>query len=132
MPEIVTGLNALIVAVLLPALWAALRGKVDLHKKLIAVALVASTILLGLWFYEKYINGSTVYKSLSNSRGAKIFLASHIFSSIVELPLIVWAVILGVKDKIAKHRKIARITACIWLYTSITGIILYFMTDYSI
>ncbi len=132
MPEIVTGLNALIVAVLLPALWAARIGKIDLHKKLITVALVASTILLGLWFYEKYINGSTVYKSLSNSRGAKIFLATHIFSSVVELPLIVWAVILGIKGKIAKHRKIARITACIWLYTSITGIMLYFMTDYSI
>jgi putative membrane protein len=132
MAEIVTGLNAFIVLVLIPALWAAKQGKIELHKKLILIALVASTILLGFWFYEKYINGSTVYKSLSQSPGAKVFLASHIISSVVELPFIVLSVMAGLKGRIAQHRKVAKLTALIWLYTSITGIILYFMTDYSL
>lgn len=131
MAEIVTGLNALIVLILLPALWAAKTKRIELHKKLIGLALIASTILLGFWFYEKYIHGSTVYKSLSNSPGAKVFLASHIISSVVELPFIVISVIAGMKGKIAQHRKVAKLTALIWLYTSVTGIILYFMTDYS-
>lgn len=132
MAEIVTSLNVFIVLLLIPALIAAKKGRTSLHKTLITLALIASTILLGVWFYEKYINGSTVYKSLSNSTGAKIFLASHIISSVVELPFIVYAVILGLRNQISKHRKVARLTALIWLYTSITGIILYFMTDYSL
>lgn len=132
MAEIVTSLNALIVLILLPALWAAKTGKIEFHKKLIGLALLVSTILLGCWFYEKYLNGSTVYKSLSDSTGAKVFLASHILSSIIELPFIAVAVYLGIKDRIAKHRKVAKLTAMIWLYTSVTGIILYFMTDYGV
>ena len=56
-----------------------------------------------------------------------VILISHIFLAVVQVPLILGTIWHGVKDNRAKHRKWAKITAPIWLYVSITGVVIYVM-----
>lgn len=54
-------------------------------------------------------------------------LFSHIICAAGVLPLILITFYRGLKGEVAKHRKLARITFPIWLYVTITGVIVYFM-----
>jgi len=52
-------------------------------------------------------------------------LASHVFLSIVALPMILTTLFLSLTGRFAVHRRIARFTFPIWLYVSITGVIVF-------
>jgi uncharacterized membrane protein YozB (DUF420 family) len=56
-----------------------------------------------------------------------IILITHIFLAMVIIPLSLITLYRGSNSQITKHRRIARITLPIWLYVSITGIIIYLM-----
>ena len=47
--------------------------------------------------------------------------------AVVQVPLILGTIWHGVKDNRAKHRKWAKITAPIWLYVSVTGVVVYWL-----
>jgi putative membrane protein len=53
-------------------------------------------------------------------------LISHILLAIVNLPLILMTVIPAVKGNFARHRAMARWAYPIWLYVSVTGVLVYF------
>src|SRR5260370_1281133 len=52
-------------------------------------------------------------------------LASHIFLSVVALPLVLTTLFFSLSGRFAMHRRIARFTFPIWLYVSITGVIVF-------
>ena len=54
-------------------------------------------------------------------------LASHIFLSAVALPLILITFFLSLTGRFPAHKRLARYTFPIWLYVSITGVVVYFM-----
>jgi putative membrane protein len=54
-------------------------------------------------------------------------LGSHTLLAIVVLPLVLRTLYLGLRRKDDKHRRIARFTLPIWLYVSVTGVIVYWM-----
>jgi len=54
-------------------------------------------------------------------------LASHIVLSIVALPLILITFFLSLTGRFPVHRKVARWTLPIWLYVSVTGVVVYVM-----
>ena len=54
-------------------------------------------------------------------------LFSHMILALVALPLILRSLYLGTKDRRAEHAKIAKITFPIWLYVSVTGVVVYLM-----
>jgi putative membrane protein len=54
-------------------------------------------------------------------------LASHIILAAVILPFILYTAYQSLSGDYAKHKKIARITFPIWLYVSITGVLVYIM-----
>ena len=56
-----------------------------------------------------------------------IILITHIFLAMIIIPLSLITLYRGSNSQITKHRRIARITLPIWLYVSITGIIIYLM-----
>ncbi len=55
------------------------------------------------------------------------FLASHILLSIVVVPFVLFAFYYALTGKIDRHKKIVKFTLPIWLYVSVTGVIVYFM-----
>lgn len=55
------------------------------------------------------------------------FLISHILLAFTVVPLVLSAIYFAVSEKIEKHRKIVKFTFPVWLYVSITGVIVYLM-----
>jgi len=56
-----------------------------------------------------------------------ILLTSHVLLSVIALPLILVTFFLSLTGRIPTHRKVARWTFPIWLYVSVTGVIVYAM-----
>ena len=56
-----------------------------------------------------------------------IILISHIVLSVAIIPLVLISFVRGISQQFTQHRKIARITFPIWLYVTVTGVIVYYM-----
>ena len=121
-------LNSCAFVFLAAALIAIKRGKVELHKRLIYVATAFSALFLGC-YVTYHLNAPAVKFTKEGAIRPVYFtlLISHVVLAIVQVPLILRTIWLGVKDRREQHRKWAKITAPIWLYVSITGVIVYGM-----
>ena len=56
-----------------------------------------------------------------------VILASHIILAATVPVLAIWTIVLGLKDRRSAHRKLAWWTFPIWLYVSVTGVVVYWM-----
>ena len=56
-----------------------------------------------------------------------VILLSHIFLAVIVLPLILLSFYYALKDDRVKHKKITRFSYPIWLYVTVTGVIVYSM-----
>jgi uncharacterized membrane protein YozB (DUF420 family) len=54
-------------------------------------------------------------------------LITHTILAAVVAPMVVVTLFRGLKGRFAKHRKLARITLPVWLYVSVTGVVVYMM-----
>ncbi len=54
-------------------------------------------------------------------------LISHTILAVVILPLVITSVVLGLKGSFVKHVKVSRVTFPLWLYVSVTGVVIYWM-----
>ena len=54
-------------------------------------------------------------------------LISHTILAVATVPLVLVTLTRGLRERFAKHRAIARWTFPIWLYVSVTGVVIYFM-----
>jgi uncharacterized membrane protein YozB (DUF420 family) len=99
------------------------------HAYFMIAALVTSAVFLCFYLYSQAAFGD---RSSGLQAGALrtfylILLASHVLLAVGMLPPIVMTVIRAYNRRWEKHRKIARPTFWIWLYVSITGVIVYWM-----
>ena len=121
-------LNAIALALIISGLLSIKRGNETLHKKLMLSAAGVSALFL-VSYLTYHLNAESVkYKGEGFLRTVYfIILISHITLAIVQVPLIVLTILWGLQDRRVRHRKIARITAPIWLYVSFTGVVVYLM-----
>ena len=121
-------LNAVALILIISGLIAIKRGNEALHKKLMLSAAGVSALFL-VSYLTYHLNAEPVkYKGEGFMRTVYfIILISHVILAIVQVPLIVLTILWGLQDKRARHRKLARVTAPIWLYVSITGVVVYLM-----
>ena len=128
LPDVNAALNSVAFVLICLGLAAIKRGDEVRHKKLMLSAVaVSATFLVSYLIYHYYV-GSVKFQGQGFIRVVYFaILISHIILAAVQVPLIVGTVILGLRDRREKHRKWARITAPVWLYVSITGVIVYVM-----
>ena len=104
------------------------KGKQSLHIKMMLSALIFSAIFLVSYLIYHTFYGDTPYTKEGFIRYVYFFiLISHIFFSVFVLPLILTTVYFAFSKKFNNHIKLARLTLPIWLYVSITGVLVYFM-----
>jgi len=104
------------------------KGDKSLHKKMMLSALTFSAIFLVSYLIYHSFHGDTPYTGEGWERYLYFFiLISHVFLSIIVLPLIFTTVFFAAKKNFSSHSKIARITFPVWLYVSITGVLVYLM-----
>ncbi len=126
MPAVNACLNAT-AAVLLCAGWLAIRRKnQQLHQWLMTGAFVASSLFLVGYIAYHYAHGDTRYEGAY--RGPYLaLLFSHVVLSIPVVPMALSAFYFAWKKRFQVHRKVTRILAPIWIYVSVTGVLVYVM-----
>ena len=102
------------------------KRKRELHLKFMLCALTFSFLFLISYLIYHTFHGDTLYEGEGLKRIFYFFiLISHILLSAVVLPMILTTVYFAVTGNFAKHPIIARLTMPIWLYVSVTGVMIY-------
>ena len=128
MPGVNAALNATAATLLVGGLAAIRSGRRELHKRLMVSAFAASAVFLVGYVLYHYAHGDTPYQGEGPMRVVYFtVLISHVVLSIVMLPMILATFYLALRERFATHKKLARWTLPIWLYVSVTGVVIFFM-----
>ena len=136
LPHATASLNCLATVLLLVGFVLIKQRKLAAHRNVMLTCFAVSTVFLGLYLLHKFAlyetTGSpnkrfptdvsqiarTVYFSI---------LGTHLLLAMTVPVLAIAAIVQGLKDQREKHRKIVRFAFPIWLYVSITGVVVYWM-----
>jgi uncharacterized membrane protein YozB (DUF420 family) len=98
------------------------------HRACQLAALAVSILFLASYVTYHYNHGSTRFQGTGIVRPIYFtILTSHTILAIVIVPLVILTFYRALRNDFARHRRIARITLPLWLYVSITGVIVYLM-----
>ncbi|HNB13333.1 MAG TPA: DUF420 domain-containing protein [Bacteroidia bacterium] len=126
------GLNALVngtcFILLLISFYFIKKKRIDIHKKINLLTFLLSAVFIVSYFLYHYLAEETKYPVDHPLRGVYLFiLASHIILAAIVMPLVLLSFYYGLKMDVRKHRKLTRFSFPIWLYVTLTGVIVYLM-----
>lgn len=102
--------------------------RIPQHRAAMFTAFIFSSIFLVSYLVNFTLHGETRFNRLSAWWPFYWkLLASHIVLSVIALPMILITFFLSLSGRFPGHRRLARYTYPIWLYVSITGVIVYWM-----
>ena len=128
LPRVNATLNSIATILLIAAGWAVKVKKFELHKKLMLSAVGVSVLFLLSYVTYHATSESTVFGGEGVIRVVYLFiLLTHIVLAIAIVPLVLITLSRALSQKFDKHKRIARWTLPLWLYVTITGVIVYFM-----
>jgi putative membrane protein len=130
--EALAPLNALLNATagtLLFLGWRAIRrGDRLLHRRLMMGAVSVSAVFLASYLTRVALTGTHRFPGEGWVRGLYLaILVSHTLLAVAAAPMALRSLFLGVKGRIDDHRRIARVTFPVWLYVSVTGVVVYLL-----
>ncbi|MDB6138674.1 MAG: putative rane protein [Verrucomicrobiaceae bacterium] len=116
-------------AVLLLVGYTFIRTKhVKAHIATMLTALVVSAAFLACYLYYHYKVGHVKFAGTGFvQKFYYTLLLTHVFLAVVNLPLIIMTVVPALRRRFDKHKRMARWTFPVWLYVSVTGVIVYMM-----
>lgn len=135
-------INSIVSLLLLAGLSVVKQGKYQLHKRIMVTALVLSVIFLVSYICHHLFAGETKFGDINHDglvseaekalAGSKrilyyIILATHIPLAGIILPFILYTAYRALIGEWPKHIKLARITWPVWLYVSVTGVLVYLL-----
>ena len=127
-PHIIGAINTLTSVFLILAFIAIRRKKVIWHKRFNVVAFVLGAIFLGCYVVYHVSAPSTPYGDDGFLKYVYYcLLISHILLSVGVVPLVLLAFYYALSGMIGRHKRIVKYTFPIWLYVSVTGVIVYLM-----
>jgi putative membrane protein len=103
-------------------------GFIRAHRNCQLAALVTSTCFLVSYLTYHYYHGETPFPGQGIVRPFYFaILITHVILAIVIVPLVLTTVYRAARGDFVRHRRIARWTLPLWLYVSVTGVIVYLM-----
>jgi len=130
LPAINASLNSIATLLLLGGWWA-IKFKHDpvLHKKFMGAALLCSALFLACYLYYHYNAGAMTRFEKEGAVRLLYFgiLFSHIPLAVIMVPFIFAAVWFALKGQLARHKAIVKWVWPVWMYVSVTGVIIYLM-----
>ena len=104
------------------------RGRVALHRALMLTAIVTSTLFLVSYLYYHWHVRHVLFQGHGWSRPLYFtILTSHTILAAAIVPLVIITLTRALRERFDRHRAIARWTYPLWLYVSVTGVVIYFM-----
>jgi putative membrane protein len=102
--------------------------RVAAHRALMLAALASSSLFLVFYLYYHAHVGSVRFQGQGWSRPVYFtILISHTILAAAIVPLVIITLTLALRGNFDRHRAIARWTYPLWLYVSVTGVLIYFM-----
>jgi uncharacterized membrane protein YozB (DUF420 family) len=128
LPAVNATLNATSAVLLLLAYRAIRRLDVERHRRLMLSAAVTSAVFLVSYLtYHAHV-GSVRFTGQGAVRPLYFaILISHTILAAAIVPLVLRTLYLGLRRRDDRHRRIARWTFPLWLYVSVTGVVIYLM-----
>ena len=105
-------------------------GRREAHKRMMIAAFVTSILFLISYLYYHLVLRAGVTHFQGQGIWRPVYfsiLISHTFLAVVVVPFILIALYRALKGKFARHRAIARYTFPIWMYVSVTGVVIFVM-----
>lgn len=130
LPAVNAGLNLVATGLLVLGRVFIRQGRVATHRRTMLAALAVSSLFLVLYVAHKASRGfeSTSYEGEGVARALYLaILFSHLTLAMAVPVLALRLVQLGLSGRIERHRRLARVAWPIWLYVSITGVVIYLM-----
>jgi putative membrane protein len=144
LPAFHATLNGICTFVLIAAVMAIKKKNITLHKRLMTTAILLSILFLvsyvlyHLTHDPAYFGDVNLTDKLGPTDEEKVaiggiryvyyfVLLSHILLSVAIVPLVLVTYVRALSERFDKHRKIAKITLPLWLYVTVTGVVVYFM-----
>lgn len=138
------GINSVVSILLIAALVLIKQRKLVAHRNTMYAAMVLSILFLVCYIlHHLFTGGGTKFGDINHDgiasaeeiaavgNGLRIFyyilLSTHIVLAAVILPFILFTAYRAMVGEYARHKKIAKYTWPLWLYVSITGVVVYFM-----
>jgi putative membrane protein len=103
-------------------------GRIQAHRNCQVAAVVTSTLFLVSYLTYHYYHGATRFAGQGLARPLYFtILISHTILAVAIVPLIIITLYRAARGNFIRHRRIARWTLPLWLYVSVTGVIVYLM-----
>jgi len=130
LPTLNACLNGLSAVFLLIGWWMIRNDQTRAHILSMIAALATSTLFLVGYITNHYLRHGVVTKFTAQGWIQPVYfslLISHTILAVVIVPMVIMTVIPALKSRFDKHQRIARWTLPVWLYVSVTGVLVYFM-----
>jgi uncharacterized membrane protein YozB (DUF420 family) len=103
-------------------------GNRDAHRKAMLGAVTASVLFLVFYLTRFALTGTHRFAGEGMARMVYlVILFSHMVLAVVVVPLVLRLLYLAFKERFQEHRRLARWTFPVWMYVSVTGIVVYLM-----
>jgi uncharacterized membrane protein YozB (DUF420 family) len=128
LPTLNAALNATS-AVLLVTGWLLIRrGRREAHRRAMLAAVACSGLFLVSYLVYHAQVGSVRFQGQGTIRTVYFaILLTHTVLAAAILPLVLVTLVRAVQQRFDRHRRIARVTFPLWLYVSVTGVVIYVM-----
>jgi len=127
-PALNASLNGTSAVLLLTGRYLISRGKMAAHRACMIAAVVASALFLACYLYFHSRVGEIRFLGQGAVRPIYYaILGSHVILAMVIVPLVIVTLSRSLRARYEKHRAIARWTWPLWMYVSITGVLVYCM-----
>jgi putative membrane protein len=104
------------------------RKNQNAHRNCMVAALITSTIFLACYLYYHAHAGRTVFAEPAWFKPIYlVLLLTHTILAVAIVPLIIVTLVRALRERFDRHRKIARWTWPLWMYVSVTGVIIYLL-----
>jgi putative membrane protein len=128
LPHLNAGLNAVSFVLLLVGFYFIRRGRIAAHRATMVAALAVSGLFLVSYVVYHYNYGSVRFTGQGFVRPVYfVILITHVILAAAIVPLVALTVTRAVRGDYPRHRRIARWTYPLWLYVSVTGVVVYLM-----
>jgi len=128
LPGVNAALNATAVGLLVVGRRLARKQRFELHRRVMTAAFAVSSLFLVLYVAHKASRGfvNTAFHAEGVALVAyRVMLFTHVTLAMTVPALAISLIVLGVSGRREKHRRLARFAWPIWLYVSVTGVLIY-------
>ncbi len=127
LPKLNASLNAIAAFFLVLGFFAIKNQKILWHRIFMSTAFLVSALFLGFYLYYHFNFPSQRFQGQGLIRVFYFsMLLSHVILAVVILPFILRLFFLAFKERFLEHKRLARIIWPLWIYTSVTGVLIYF------